>query len=186
MAREFSGDIQITVSGTYKNTQQTDAQTKTDPQVSIGLANAIALSITNGTGIDQAQREWQSQDRTLASAGTLTLDVFDFGSEDIGGGAGNDALGQSLALTGVKLLLVRNIVKASGGILLVGGEGSAAAWNSPFNAVDTSLVPVVQGGILVMVAPTAAGYAVADASNHLLKFEASGGACDFDIVIIGI
>lgn len=185
MARTLRDTINISTSnGSYVLVQEAVADSQANPAVRVG--SQISKAFTNGTGINQVQRWWQSEGRVLGAGADEDIDVFDFGTIDIGAGAGLDQLGQSLALTGAKILVVENTVVSAGGTLVVGGEGSAAAWNSPFAGSDTATITLEQGGVLALVAPTAAGYAIADTSNHLLTIAAPGATATYNIYIGGI
>jgi hypothetical protein len=141
---------------------------------------------TSGNGAYQANRLWYRSGKTLAMSASETLDVFDFAGVDIGAGAGRDAVGQTLALTSIVALMV-HVDPASVGELILGNDGTAAAWNSPFNGSDTAeLGPIAKDGLAVLWRPDATGFAVADATNHLLKFtEAGVGAVEYHTVILG-
>ena len=160
-----------------------DASSTGTPQASLGKASTQAI-IQSGTGAGQANRFWSDRGRTLESAATETLDLYDFAGIDVGAGAAKDALGQDMVLADIVAIIVE-VTAASAGTLLVGGDGTAAAWNSPFNGDDAAVMPVFPGGLILLYAPTDPAYAVADASNHLLKFTASGGAVEYDIHILG-
>ena len=140
------------------------------------------IEFTGGVGANQAQRAWASEGRTL-SASTEDIDLFDFGSLDIGGGAGKDQLGGSMALTGIKMLYIKNR-STSAADLVVGGKGASTAWTSLL-ATNTFTITLKPGQILMTTDPSAAGMAVADTTNHLLTMT-SGGACTYDIALIGI
>ncbi len=145
-----------------------------------------AGTLTDGTGANQADKYWESLGRTLAQSGTEDIDLYDFGTIDIGGGAGKDPGGQAYALAEICVLLVYNRT-TSVGSLLVGGKSTTAAWNAPFNADDDATVgPIGPGGLLLLSDFNAAAFAVADTSNHLLKVaEAGNGAVTYDIHILG-
>jgi hypothetical protein len=119
----------------------------------------------------------------MASSGTEDLDLYDLGSIDIGAGAGKDALGQTFTLAEVVALCVY-LHPTSAGNLLVGGKATSAAWTSPFSA-NTDKLTLKPGGIFFLFAPTDPAYAVVDSTNHLLKLEASGGACTYDVAVLG-
>lgn len=179
MPRSFNGKLTVMAGGTLVNTL-TDGR-----QVSVSHDPAdYGQNLLDGIVLDKANRIWESKGRVIASAASEDIDVYDFGSIDIGAGAGLDALGQALALAKIVLVLIRNRA-TSVGTLLVGGKATTAAWNSPFNADDDALTPVLPGGVLLWYAPSLAGYAVADTTNHLLKMAASGGDVTYDITIIG-
>lgn len=176
MARSVKATVKSSVIGTLTNDS-------TSAKDDFSLSSSITF--TNGTGANQVQRAWYDNGRTLSASATEDIDVYDLASIDIGAGAGLDSLGQAHALTGVKLLYVKNH-SDSGGNLHVGGKGTTAAWNSPFNADDDALIVLVPGASITLTAPTAAGFAVADTTNHLLKMTDAGSGCTYDIAILGI
>lgn len=151
----------------------------------VQLGNEVSDTIGSGTGADQANRMWQDTNRLLSSAASENIDLYDLGAIDIGGGAGKDALGQAQLLAEVVGILIVN-ESASAGSLLIGGEGSAAAWNSILNASDTAVIgPIKPGGMFFISSPGDPAFAVADAANHLLKLEASGGDVTYSIYVLG-
>lgn len=141
-------------------------------------------SQSTGTGANQHDRFWGDQSRSLASGATEDIDLYDLGTIDIGAGAGKDALGQSIALAELTGLLVRNL-STSAGNLKVGGKGTTAAWNSLFDSDDDAKIVLPPGGFFLVFVPADPAYAVADSSNHLLKIEASGGDCQYDLQLVG-
>ncbi|HBH54951.1 MAG TPA: hypothetical protein DDY91_23970 [Planctomycetaceae bacterium] len=149
-----------------------------------GVAQSVNFS-ASGTGSGQADRFWQSTGRTLSSAATEDLDVYDLGSLDISGaGAGRDALGQLWTVAEIAGLLVFNR-STSAGNLLVGNNNTTAAWNSILNASDTAAITLPPSGILLLASTNDPAWAVADATNHLLRFTASGGAVTYDVYLLG-
>lgn len=144
--------------------------------VAQGFEATPSTALTNGTGANQADVIWSDQSRTLSASATENVDVYDLGTIDIGAGAGLDALGQAVANAEVVGVVVK-VDSSSGGTLLIGGEGSGAAWNSIFNGSDTAtLGPIGAGGFVVLYNPVDPAFAVADTTNHLLKFAEAGGA----------
>lgn len=141
-------------------------------------------SLSSGTGADAMDRAWGDTDRTLSSSATENIDVYDLASIDIGAGAGLSALGQAITFTEIVGLLIQN-KSTSSGTLIVGGEGSSATWNSVFNASDTAKLSLPPSGLIFLACFSDPAFAVADSSNHLLKFEASGGAVTYSIFIFG-
>lgn len=160
---------------TVKVTSHLDRDlSKTDDPMSL----AIAKTIADGTGANQGNRIFHDK-RTLSPTTSENLDMFDFAGAV-------DPVGQPYALSRVICVIVENKNTTAGQKMLVGGEGSAAAWNSPFNGVDTDKLSVEPGGVLVLYAGSAAGYVVTDVSNYLLKIDNPNAvALDYNIVIIG-
>jgi hypothetical protein len=73
----------------------------------------------------------------------------------------------------------------SAGNLLVGNNNTTAAWNSILNASDTAAITLPPSGILLLASTNDPAWAVADATNHLLRFTASGGAVTYDVYLLG-
>ena len=145
---------------------------------------AKSWSLTTGTAVDKADRAWCDESRALSSGSSENLDMFDLASFDIGAGAGRTALGQTLSLVEIVAVAITNL-STSAGSLVVGGEGSAATWNSLFNGSDTATLIFPPGGGALFVCPNDPAWAVADTSNHLLKFAASGGAVTYSVAFLG-
>ena len=158
--------------------------TNTPTGASDSFSEVVLQDFADGVSADQARRSWEDE-RTLGTGANETIDLFDFGTLDIGGGAGLDSLGQALALTGIKCLLIQN-KSTSVGNLIVGGDGTTAAWNSLFNGSDTAELLLPPDSAVMVTVPTAAGMAVADTTNHLLKMTDSGGGCTYSVHLIGI
>lgn len=146
------------------------------------LNEALALAaLADGNGLNQANRVWSDR-RTLNAATAENINMYTPFTVD--------ALGQNLTLSKCKALYIKNrggAVLSASDILKYGGEGSAAAWNSIFDGSDTAKGTIEPNGAILWVAPSAAGYAIANTTNHLLKVENMNGsqAIDYDIIIIG-
>lgn len=184
MGREADGIIQLQFIGNLINAiNAADG----DPQATWGEA-LDTITLTTGAEDDQINRAVSKKSIALASAGTLTLDVFDFAGFDVGGGDGRDQLGQTLALNEVVGVLVV-LHKGSNGALKIGAEGSGACWNSMFDGRDDAGVVIrataANPGVFLLASPSTTGYEVTDGSNHLLKFEAIGGSVTFSLHLIG-
>jgi len=180
MSDTLQGSLQVRLATQYNNILAGGLGT-----TGVSIGPNFQLTFTDGVAIDQADKLWASQNRVLNSAATENIDVYNFGAIDIGTGPGEDPLGNALALvSAVGLIVISD--PASVGVLIVGGEGSAAAWSAPFNNVNTGAVVVRPGGILTMWAPGSVGFVIGGAStNHLLKMLASGGAVTYSIYVIG-
>jgi len=150
-----------------------------------GAAYSPATALSSGTAANKADRIWTSLARALASGGNESIDLYDFGSLDIGGGAGRDAVGQLITLAEIVAILIQNNASSAGG-LIIGGEGSGAAWNSGFGGSDSAVTPTIApGGWWQLFTPADPALVVTDTTNHLLKIAATGGAVTYDIHILG-
>jgi hypothetical protein len=147
-----------------------------------------AVELSTGVEDDQINRAIGKRTNDLASGSQLLLDVFDFAGMDVGGGDGRDMVGQPMALDEIVGLMVV-LRPGSAGALKIGGEGSGACWNSLFDGNDNARAVIratnTNPGIFLALCPNVLGWDVADVSNHLLKFEAVGGDCEFGWAIIG-
>lgn len=136
-------------------------------------------TLQDGAGLNQANRLFADSD-SIAASSAATIDLFDFSGA-------KDAQGNNYALSKVKAIGIRNKATDSGAILRVGAEGTGATFNSVNGSDTVHIADVAPGGELILVAPSAAGYAVADSTNHLLKLanQSSSVALAYDIVVIG-
>lgn len=129
----------------------------------------------NGVGANQAAVIY-SKTRTLAASANEDL--------DLNGTTLLDAFGTALALTKVKGLI---IVAAPGNTndVVVGGA-SSNGFIAPFGSA-TDKIKVQPGGMLVLVTPSAAGYAVTAATADLLRIANGGGTTGvtYTIIVIG-
>lgn len=139
----------------------------------------LVRTLQDGSGLNQANRLY-ADSINLAASASVSVDLFDFSGA-------KDAQGQSFSLTKVKGIVIRNKTVESTAILRVGGEGSTAAFMAVNGSDTVHIADVAPGGELVLLAPSAAGYAVADTTNHLLKLANQSGtvALDLDIVVFG-
>lgn len=139
------------------------------------LTYAKSFGWTTGAGISQADRAF-ADTRTIIASGTDDL--------DLSGTALQDILNVNLALARVKFIglwaygtNVNNVVV---------GAAAANQFVGPFGAA-THTVALPPNGVLLLSAPTAAGWPVTAATADLLRIANSGAGTSvvYDIVIIG-
>jgi hypothetical protein len=181
--RSAAARVELKMTGTITNAQTSAGES--GDTLNHDFSHVFSQTFANGTSANQVQRGWNSENRAISSGGSENLDLYDMASVDVGGGAGLDPLGGSLALSGIKALIIKN-ESSSAGNLVVGNESSAATWNSFFSGSDTATFTLVPGASFCVLDPSAAGLAVADTSNHLLKMAAPSGDVDYTIALIGI
>lgn len=143
------------------------------------LAAAIAFT-ENGTTAGKADRVKlnKAAAQTISSGGNVDLDMYDFANWP----TTTDPLRNTITFAEVVALVIINV---GPGDLIVGGNGTAAAWQAPFAADDTFKLTVRAGGFFALGAPGDPAYAVADSSNHLLRLAASGGDATYQIMALG-
>jgi len=126
------------------------------------------LAFTNGTGANAIQWDWVKTSTPAASTpDNWTLSAL------------TDSLNRSIAFAKVRVLV---IINTGTGSLTVGGAATHP-WAAPFGASGT--VTIDPGGLLVLVAPTAAGYAVTSGSSDQLKIDPGGTAGSYQIALAG-
>lgn len=136
------------------------------------IAQDYTLNLGNGSGAGQAAEIYHAQ-RTLGAAGTEDLDLS---------GVLLDALGTTVALTKLKLLLIFAALANTNDVKV--GAGNTTV---PIFGATTHFLLVKPGGVFVYTIPTAAGVAIVNASSDLLTVTnaAGGTSVTYDIVGIG-
>jgi len=158
-----------TLSDTYEGVTKSSVK-----EMSFGLA------LTSGTTANKADRWIFDIDRVVTSGNNEDLDLYDLAGFD----NTVDLLGNTTTFAEIVAIIVEN-ESGSAGTLVLGGNGTAAAWNSPFNADDDGALTIAAGGFVLIANPKDAAYAVTDTSNHLLRVAASGGNITYNIGVLG-
>lgn len=178
MATTLDVSINCKLSAVFVNTL-----TNSLAPVSVNMTGQGLNVLTNGTTANKSDRLWGSKGRALTGTTPEDIDVYDFGTIDIGAGAGLDPHGQSVTLAEITALMVINNTSSTG-TLAIGGKGTTAAWNSWIQADDDAAVTLKPGGVFLITSPTDPGFAVADTSNHLLTMTPTDDLT-YDIYIVG-
>jgi hypothetical protein len=133
-------------------------------------------ALSPGTGATQGDTLFEDT-RTLAAS--IGEDL------DFNGGSLTDAFGATLAFTKLKLLIVYANPNNVNDVVV--GGASSDGLVSPFGS-PTDVFHVKPGGILVLIAPDANGYAVVASTAHLLHLAngGSGTSVTYDIVALGV
>lgn len=184
MADTLESTVAARVTALFTNTLAADGQSVSST-VRAALNMEPIFRFSDGTTENHADKIIKIPGRTVASGGSENIDMYDLAAFDVGSGPGRDNLGQTVALAEVCALVIYNRSSSTGSIT-IGGEGSGAAWNSPFGGSDTATNgPIPPDGLWMIVTRDDPAFAVADSTNHLLKIAASGGSVSYDAVIIG-
>lgn len=148
----------------------------------VGAAPAVApinypleFDFVDGSGAGKAHQCWSSLARSIPASSNETLDLS---------GVLTDAFANSITFTKVKAILIAAAATNTNDVV-VGGAASNG-FISPFGGA-THQVNVKPGGLLLMVAPDANGFAVTGATADQLKISNSGAgtAVAYDIILIG-
>lgn len=155
-------------------------EAKVDATIDIGEVVHSMLfgpnyALGNGTGADQINQIF-ADTRTLAASANEDL--------DLSGTALQNALGQNIAFTKVRGLLVRAAAANTNNVIVGGAATNQFA--TPFGAAAHTLT-VRPGGCIFLMANDVTGYAVTAATADLLRIANSGAGTTvtYDIVILG-
>ena len=168
MATSLSARVAANIAATLSN--GVDVGTVSYP-ISYGPNHVFS----NGTGANQA-KEIFTDTRTLSASATENLDLS---------GVLLDVFGNSLVFTKIKAMLV-SADPTNTNDVQVGGAATNAFINWVANATD--VVNVKPGGMFMITAPDANGFAVTAATGDILKVTNSGAGTSvtYTIVIIGV
>lgn len=155
----------VTVSISASASQALDLVTKT-----ANLVKTLSLALDTGTGLSQADVIFSD---TRSTAATDSLDM-------VGGGL-LDNLGNVWAPARIKGIIVVAAAANVGNVLL----RRPAANGVPFFTAVSDEVPIHPGGVVVIWAPSAAGYVVTAATADLIDLVSSSGTVTYDIYIVG-
>lgn len=167
MARDIAITAQVSLSGSYRNT---------DDQSSIGVVDTLSQQFQNaltvGTSSNQVDRMFRER-KTVSASGTVSYDLT----------ALTDRLGQSVSFAKIRGILIYNRETTAGLKLNVGGNAAALATH----VGDASDVIVVgPGGLLLLTSPVD-GYAVTATTADILDIENPSGSSTvtYDIFMWG-
>lgn len=136
------------------------------------LAQACALTLTDGVGDAQANQQWHAR-RTLAAGANESLDLA---------GPLRDSFGDAVAFTRLKAILLRNGSQA-GTLTLGGGSNAFVGW---FGGAGQSLT-LRPGGFALIACADATGYAVVNGAADVLRLvnNDTDHALPYEIVLVG-
>lgn len=167
MAKTFAGTARVSLTGTMDNTVDLG-------NIAYNLSYAQSISITNGTGANQANMIF-TDTRTLTASSSEDLDLA---------GGLTDAYGAAITFTKIKGIIVSASSNNTNNVI-VGGDGSAAFVNWVGDATDT--IVVRPGGTFALFAPDSTAYAVTATTGDILQIANSAGSTSvtYDIIILG-
>jgi hypothetical protein len=138
--------------------------------------------LISGLEADMANRAWEYES-TITSGGYEDLNLRTFAGLDIGGGAGSDGLGQTLALGEIVTLIIEHV--SGDGSLEIMGEDPAnrLSWVPAFKVSDGNALKA--GGVMVMHQPAAESFDDVTINSEILRIGANGGDVTFHVYLIG-
>lgn len=129
-------------------------------------------SLTDGAGANQANRVFTDQ-RTVAASANDDLDLA---------GSLTDVFGATLTFARIKGMLIRSSPSNTQNFAVGGGTNPFATWAGG----TAPTITVRPGGVFVLVAPDATGYAVTAGTADILRIaNGAGNPVTYDVVLIG-
>lgn len=146
-----------------------------DPAAASSINYPLEFDFTDGAGANKVHQLWSSSQRSINASSSEALDLS---------GTLTDVFNNSIAFTKIKAILIKASASNVNDVV-VGGAASNGFISWVGGA--THQVNVKPGGLLLMVAPDANGFAVTASTADQLKIanSSSGTAVVYDIIIIG-
>jgi hypothetical protein len=166
MTRSLTSTIALTIQQLYKGVLDL---TETKDTTKFTVSKVLA----SGTGANQANRYFARELSIDASAdATVVLTTND---------AGEDSLGQALALTQIKGLLIENTSNVS---LEIGASGGATEWLGLLKTAG-DVIKLPPYGTLFVLAPAASGMAISTDTSLKIK-NLTAAAAVVNLLVIGV
>jgi hypothetical protein len=133
------------------------------------------LTMSSGTGSNQADKLWISTGRTLAASTAEDLDLA---------GTLTDVFGATITMARVKGLIIAASAANTNNVIV--GNAASNGFISWVGAAAHT-VTVRPGGVLALFAPDATAYTVTSGTGDLLHVAngAAGSAVTYDVAVIG-
>lgn len=164
----FSAKLTMSVVAQVSNTLDL-----TSPQADV--VKSYVQQFAEGTGANQAHQIF-TDTRQLAASASESLDLS---------GVLAAALGGTIAFTGIKAIILKAKSTNTGALRV--GKVVANGFVGPFDQTAGALgIKVELNGLLVLINPSATGWAVTAGTGDLLSIENLVAAvADYDIIVVG-
>lgn len=156
--------IAVTLSADYRVTDATFGDT------SKALLKPIIDALASGNQTDQANRAYPFTGAT--STGGVTFDLS---------GSLTDAFGNTLSLTSVQCIIIRNLSTTVGEDLIVGNGANPFA---TFVGASVQSFTIKEDGFIILWAPKT-GYTVTAGTGDILKIASAAGTPSYELIVIG-
>lgn len=181
MTRNLSGPkLNVKLSGTYQNTL-TDLAVVSITQPTLNYSKTL----TGGVSANQANRVWESKNRTLADTYQEIIDLYDFTGVDIGAGAGKDALGLDIIMEEVIAIAIvnENLVTEDGQLEIF--PSASNGWQAIGSHTVANGGALLGQGCLFKSNVAENGFNVEKDEGSRITLRASGGSVTYSIYILG-
>jgi len=170
--------FQLRMTGSLQNVL-TDGSTTQVSQPSLNHKPTL----TSGFGAGQINRVWESKSRVLAADDQEIFDLYDMVGIDIGGGAGRDALGQTVAYEEIAAIAIINENSVSSTGTLEVTPSSSEGWTPIGSHTNANGGEISAQGCLVKAGFGEVGYDVPSDGNSRITVKALNAAVTYSIHI---
>jgi len=185
--RSVTGKVTLQLQATLVNTLNNTGKTATSQ---VGNASFVGDTYrVSGVSSGEMNRAWEDTEIAISSGADLELNLATLIGEDIGAGFGKDAVGQTIDLEEVVMIVIKNTTTANAGAL--GGPfleiqpAMASGWTAIGEHTVANSGAIPPGGVLLKYAPGEAGFDVQPGTAERIKLTASGGDITASILIFG-
>lgn len=177
MGRSATSEVKLSFQSTIKNTLDNG------DTASATISGALLTGkIEDGVSDGQANRAWRTTGEAIASGATADLDLYDFAGIDIGAGAGNDAIGQAMALEEIVTLLIKQTAGPGRLEIAPSAHAQALAWVPSLTVANGGALK--DGGVFMMHQSATDAFDVQDGVSHILRLGANGGDVEYDLYVL--
>lgn len=141
----------------------------------------VRQRLQTGVETNQANRAWEYE-ATIASGDTLDMNLYGMDGIDIGGGAGNDGLGQPLALEEIVNLVIYHVSGAGSLEVMPTDPANKLRWVPTLTVASGGALKA--GGAMMMHQPHTDAYDVDGANWETLRLRAMGGDVTFHVYVL--
>lgn len=155
----------------------------------ITASNAAGAGVTVNKSFSQDNKNASSvvvPDKSLlidkeviTSGSSLTVDLYDLGTLDVGVGAGEDNLGETHANSSVNSIIIQNDGDSAGTLRI--NQTVASSWSGLLGGSNSIDLPA--GGFFAL-SYGSTGSAVTDASSHLVQLDAVSGDVTATLIFV--
>lgn len=181
-----STKLSISLSTTLTNTLEDSTKNATSQ---VGLAPIKSLTLTSGVKTGQANRAWENNQITITENSNLEINLATFAGQDIGVGAGNDAVGLAMDLQEIVWIYIENtsteLAGAAGGPFLEVMPATASGWTPIGEHEHSKGASIGAGGIIFKSNTGQAGFDVIPGTSERIRLTAKEGDVTCKIMILG-
>jgi len=145
----------------------------------ITINKSFSQDNKNGSSVIVPDKVLLIDKEVITSGTSLTVDVYDLGTLDVGAGAGDDNLGETHANTAVNSIIIQNDGDSAGTLRI--NQTVANSWSGLLGGSNQIDLPA--GGFFAL-SYGATGSAVTDASSHLIQLDAVSGDVTATLIFV--